>query len=151
MASSNVAKLPKTRVIVGSHCFQNGNNDHKYRKRPYVTFPDVRYWVEHIDIIKNKMEVQRSLVSQTVLFLCTLTQTETGKVYVGIYTPYQFINESIYQQMLCNCGPSDACLMTLELYLKILVVEMKVVVVTQSTDNIIRLAKVISHILVIAG
>jgi len=143
----NIWEMANTQFRVVIRHVLNSNQDHPPSKRLQASYSDARHWEELNDFIKKNCS-PKSTYCLTAIFKCTLTQEGLDNECMGLFAPWQMMNDPLYGQILynsCLCIP-----FRLKLWhnLKQLIVEIKAATGKDIADHIIRPAKMISTSLV---
>jgi len=144
---SNLPELPNITFMVVICRMSNGRNEQTSSMQLQASYPDVRHWEEMIDFIeKNCRPIEPYFL--TVLYKWNLTQDKLDKEYMGLYTPGQMLNDSLYGQISYNSSLTNAFKLQLGHNVQLFLLEMKAATGKNIAEHAIRPAKAIPPSLV---
>ena len=120
----------------------NSNNDPTSSMKFQPSYTDVRHLEELIDFIEKNYSPKEPYCL-TALYKCNLTQEELDEDYMGLYTPGQMMNDSLYDEISYNSSLSNAFKLKLGDNVNLFLVEMTAATGNDIVEHIMRLAKVI--------
>jgi len=141
-ARGNVPELPNSTFMVVIRRVPNGNNDPTFSMQFHALYTDVRHWEELIDFIERNCGPKEPYCL-TALYKCNLTQEELDEEYMGLYAPGQMMNDPLYGQMSYNSYLSNAFKLKLGHDVQLFLIEMKAATGKETTEHVMRPAKVI--------
>ena len=141
-ATGNITELPNTTFMIVIRRELNSNNEQTSSMQLQPLYTDLRHWEELTNFIEKNCGPKEPY-SLTALYKCNLTQEELDEEYMGLYPPWQMMNDPLYGQISYNSSLSNAFKLKLGQDVKLLWVEMKSATGKDIAKDVIRPAKVI--------
>jgi len=143
----NVPQLPNTTFMVVICRVPKGNNDPTSSMQLQALYTDVTHWEELNNFIEKNCGTKEPYCL-TALYKCNLTQDELEEEYMGLYAPWQMMNDPLYRLISYNSSLSNDFKLKLRHYMPLLLIEMKAATGKNIAKHVMRPAKVIPASLV---